>query len=142
MDESKPFYLSRSLWGVIITLLSGLVGSIFGIEVDADTQAWLVDQTVAVISGAFGLAGLMLAAYGRLKALKRIGKATPPTALLVLGTLLAAAVAYDAAVSVALAAGPGDLLQPYTELHLLAAFIAGMLTLALVRWSVRRALQL
>lgn len=72
MNDSKPWYLSRTIIGVLISLLSkGLVA--LGYNPTPDIEAELVNLVLLAI----GFAGDALAVYGRVKATKGIGRADP-----------------------------------------------------------------
>lgn len=69
MNDSKPWYLSRTIIGVLISLLSkGLVA--LGYNPSPDIEADLVNLVLLAI----GFAGDALAVYGRVKATKGIGR--------------------------------------------------------------------
>ncbi|MCB8836089.1 hypothetical protein [Aurantimonas sp. VKM B-3413] len=68
MDDTKPWYLSRTIWGSVVALAAAGAG-IFGYEVDAGTNEAL---TSALIEGA-GAVGAIVAIYGRLAARSTIG---------------------------------------------------------------------
>jgi hypothetical protein len=72
MNDSKQWYLSKTIWGAVVAFLSMVAGAIFGVEVDADTQAVLVDQVVAGVSAVITLIGLVMVVIGRLSAKKAI----------------------------------------------------------------------
>ncbi|WP_274424855.1 hypothetical protein [Chelativorans sp. YIM 93263] len=67
MAETKPWYLSRTIWASIVTVVSGM-GGLFGLPVeDIDRQA-LTDtllQAVIAVSGLFAI-------LGRVRATSRI----------------------------------------------------------------------
>jgi hypothetical protein len=68
MSDTKAWYLSRTVWASIVTILAAALG-LFGLPVDGADQAALVDtllQGVAAIAGAVAL-------FGRLAARNRIG---------------------------------------------------------------------
>lgn len=68
MTTSKPWYLSRTIWASMITVLTGAAG-LAGLPIDGlDGQA-LTDTLLQVISAASGL----VAIFGRLSAKERIG---------------------------------------------------------------------
>lgn len=67
MNDTKPWYLSRTVWASLVTVAAG-VGGIFGLPVETvDNQALTgtLLQAVTAISGLFAL-------FGRLKADRRI----------------------------------------------------------------------
>jgi len=67
MNDVKPWYMSKGVWGGVIALLAAILGA-FGYALGADDQAALADIALS-IGGAFG--GL-LAIYGRVKASKGV----------------------------------------------------------------------
>jgi hypothetical protein len=68
MDETKQWYLSKTVWGALIAIIASLLPAM-GMQLDADAQGQLADNLVS-LAGAFG--GLV-AIYGRLTAEKRLG---------------------------------------------------------------------
>jgi hypothetical protein len=69
ITENKPWWQSRGVWGSVIAFLAIIAGA-FGYTVDESLQ----EQIVQAIIGVAGAAGAVLAAYGRIKATKAIGK--------------------------------------------------------------------
>ncbi|MGG7518523.1 hypothetical protein ACQ3G6_11610 [Allorhizobium undicola] len=70
MNETKPWYVSRTVWGALVAIAAaGLHMS--GIDLAVADQAALSDQLVALA----GAAGGLLALYGRLRAKKEIAPA-------------------------------------------------------------------
>ena len=67
MNNSKPWYTSKTIWGSLIAMFAG-VGSAFGLDIDAGLQAGLVDGILKVIAAA----GSLLAIYGRFSASRSI----------------------------------------------------------------------
>lgn len=68
MNTSKPWYLSRTIWASLITILSSFAG-IAGLPIpDADAAATtdLILQAVTAVAG-------LVAIFGRLSATDRIG---------------------------------------------------------------------
>ncbi len=63
MKNAKPWYASKTIWGSLIAMFAG-IGSAFGLDIDASTQAGLVDGTLKVVAAA----GSLLAIYGRFSA--------------------------------------------------------------------------
>ncbi len=59
MNE-KPWYLSRAIWGAIVSIIAILAGY-FGYDVDAERQGQIVTTGIAV-------AGAGVALYGRISA--------------------------------------------------------------------------
>lgn len=70
--EQKPWYLSRTIWGAIIGVLSGGL-ALVGHGLSSDTQTWLTNEVVRVIEAGMAVIGGILAIYGRVKAEARIG---------------------------------------------------------------------
>lgn len=82
MENKKPWYLSKTIWGLLISLI-GFIGSevlrvpVDVSNVDSDTQA-LLDAAKAIkdssgsleviISQGIGVIGAVIALYGRVKA--------------------------------------------------------------------------
>lgn len=73
MEGLKPLFASKTVWGIIITLLSLAGGAWFGLHIDPETQAILVDEGAAFGAGLGSLIGQAIALYGRIKATKQIG---------------------------------------------------------------------
>lgn len=67
MAGSKPWYTSKTIWGSLIAMVAG-IGSAFGLDLDAQTQAGLVEGMLKIISAA----GSLLAIYGRFSATRPI----------------------------------------------------------------------
>ena len=68
MNATKPWYLSRTIWASLITILISAAG-LFGLRIsDADGAAAtdLILQAVTAVSG-------LVAIFGRLSATDRIG---------------------------------------------------------------------
>lgn len=68
MIISKPWYLSRTIWASIVTILTGAAG-LTGLPLDGLDSSALTDtllQTISAISG-------LIAIFGRLSAKHRIG---------------------------------------------------------------------
>jgi len=68
MTTTKPWYLSRTIWASIVTVLSGAAG-IAGLPIDGVDGQALTDTLLQVISAVSGL----IAILGRLSAKERIG---------------------------------------------------------------------
>jgi len=73
LEGSKPWYASKGVLGPIVAGASIAAGYFFGVKVDPVTQAYIVDQAAAIISGLFTIGGLVLGVWGRIKAIKKIG---------------------------------------------------------------------
>ena len=68
MTISKPWYLSRTIWASIVTILTGTAG-LTGIPVDGFDSSALTDTVLQAVSAISGL----VAVFGRLSARERIG---------------------------------------------------------------------
>ncbi|KQZ12966.1 MULTISPECIES: hypothetical protein [unclassified Mesorhizobium] len=68
MATSKPWYLSRTIWASIITILTGTAG-LTGIPVDGIDSSAFTDTVLQAVSAISGL----VAVFGRLSAKERIG---------------------------------------------------------------------
>jgi hypothetical protein len=68
MTASKPWYLSRTIWASIITILTGTAG-LTGLPLDGLDNSALTDTLLQAISAISGL----VAIFGRLAAKHRIG---------------------------------------------------------------------
>jgi hypothetical protein len=67
MSDTKPWYLSRTIWASLVTMVAG-VGGLMGLPVEnLDNQAVVetILQAVTALSG-------LIALVGRLKAVSRI----------------------------------------------------------------------
>lgn len=69
MENFKGFFASKTVWGAIVVMLSGVAG-IFGYSVDAQAQASLVEIGTSIVSAIGGIFIL----FARVRATKRIGK--------------------------------------------------------------------
>lgn len=63
MDESKPWFMSRSVWGALVAIAAG-IGGTFGIMIAEQDQATLTDAILQIA----GAVGAVVALYGRLSA--------------------------------------------------------------------------
>lgn len=63
MQNSKPWYASKGVWGGIVALLAG-IAAMLGYTIGPDEQATLVNALI----GVGGSIGGVLAVYGRVKA--------------------------------------------------------------------------
>lgn len=70
MDQKK-WWMSKGVWGSLIMIVA-IVAGYFGVEIDADTQAVMVDQIVALVTAGTALVGAILALIGRIKAKSEI----------------------------------------------------------------------
>lgn len=68
MMTSKPWYLSRTIWASIVTILTGAAG-LTGLPLDGLDNAALTDTLLQAIGAVAGL----IAIFGRLSAKQRIG---------------------------------------------------------------------
>ena len=68
MIATKPWYLSRTIWASVITVLSGVAG-LSGLPVEDLDHAALVETLLQAGSAISGL----IAVFGRLSAKHRIG---------------------------------------------------------------------
>lgn len=73
MESVKSLFASKTVWGIIITGLSLAGGAWFGLQIDPETQAVLVDEGAAFGAGLGTVVGQALALYGRIVATKKIG---------------------------------------------------------------------
>ena len=64
--ESKPWYLSKTLWGLAVAAVAMLLQWRFGIKIG--DQGLVTDEVVNVASSIVQVIGVGLAAYGRVKA--------------------------------------------------------------------------
>ena len=63
MNEAKNWYLSKTIWGGAVAILSSC-GNLVGIDIVVEEQAELVDALTALAAAAGGL----VAIYGRISA--------------------------------------------------------------------------
>lgn len=68
MNETKPFYASKGVIGSLIAV-AALGAQMLGFEVTPADQAALNDMII----GGIGIAGALLAIFGRIAATKKIG---------------------------------------------------------------------
>ncbi|MGB3416816.1 MAG: hypothetical protein WBG88_06260 [Mesorhizobium sp.] len=68
MTASKPWYLSRTIWASIVTILTGAAG-LTGLPLDGLDGGALTDTLLQAVSAVSGL----VAVFGRLSAKHRIG---------------------------------------------------------------------
>ena len=67
MDETKSWYMSKSVWGGMVAIVAAGLAA-FGYTVGADDQSVIVDTVVAIAGGLGGV----LAIVGRVKATKQV----------------------------------------------------------------------
>jgi hypothetical protein len=67
MVEEKPWYLSRTIWGSLVSVSAALAATL-GIAIDAPSQTAIADAAVQIA----GAAGALVAIYGRLAATRII----------------------------------------------------------------------
>lgn len=68
MIATKPWYLSRTIWASIVTILTGTAG-LTGVPLDGLDGSALTDTLLQAVSAISGL----IAVFGRLSAKERIG---------------------------------------------------------------------
>lgn len=71
MTGSTKWYLSKTIWGAIILLVSMILG-FFGYTITAEEQATFTDALLSSLNAVGDLIGLILVIYGRLTATKVI----------------------------------------------------------------------
>ena len=62
-DETKPWYMSRTVWGALIAIAASLANAA-GIEIKAGDEGELAD----ILVSAAGTVGGLIAIYGRISA--------------------------------------------------------------------------
>lgn len=67
MNDFKPWYASRTIWGSIIALLAA-VASAFGVEIDQQMQTTFIESVLQLVA----IGGSMLAVFGRMTATTQI----------------------------------------------------------------------
>ena len=72
MNGTKSWYASKGIIGPIITLIA-LLGGFFGVDIDVDTQAVIVDEITAAASAIAAVFGAAVGIWGRVTATKVIG---------------------------------------------------------------------
>jgi hypothetical protein len=68
MDDTKQWYLSKTVWGGLIAVLASLLQAT-GVDIDPGMQDALADHLVALA----GAVGGLVAIYGRFAAFRRLG---------------------------------------------------------------------
>lgn len=67
-DAAKPWYLSRTIWASLVTVLVGL-GGLVGLPLSEEDGVVLTELLVQGVTAVAGLVAL----FGRLRATRRIG---------------------------------------------------------------------
>lgn len=67
MNEAKPWYLSKTIWGALVSVAATL-GAMFGLPVDAAGQTALTEAILQTVSALAGIAAIL----GRVSASSRI----------------------------------------------------------------------
>lgn len=68
MNDIKPWYQSKAIWGALIAVGSSVVNA-SGVDLGVDDQGQLADAAVTLA----GTIGGLVALYGRVSAKNRIG---------------------------------------------------------------------
>ena len=68
MTETKPWYLSKTVWASAVAIIAGFLG-MAGLPADVVSDPELVEAILKVVAAVAGVATL----FGRLKAKSRIG---------------------------------------------------------------------
>jgi hypothetical protein len=68
MTTNKPWFLSRTIWAALITILAALAG-LAGLSIDDADQGLLTDAVLQAITAVAGVVAII----GRLAAKDRIG---------------------------------------------------------------------
>ena len=68
MNEEKPWYLSKTIWGALVSVAATLA-AMFGLPVDAGGQAALTEAILQTVSAVAGIVAIL----GRVSANSRIG---------------------------------------------------------------------
>jgi hypothetical protein len=64
--ESKPWYLSKTIWGLIVAALAMLLSWRFGVKIG--DEGMVTDTLIDAASKVAETVGVLVAAYGRIKA--------------------------------------------------------------------------
>ena len=67
MIDTKPWYLSKTIWGSLVAILASLLG-LWDFDVSTEDQARLVEMMVQLL----GAGGGVLALVGRFMAVRRV----------------------------------------------------------------------
>ena len=73
MAETKNPLASKTIIGALVALVCFGVNMFYGVSVDPETQALVIDETMKIIASIGAVSGTGLAIYGRIKADKKIG---------------------------------------------------------------------
>lgn len=68
MDDTKPWWQSKAIWGGLIALTGTVLSLVFRITIPAEAQNSIVDAAVAIATGV----GSILAVWGRATATDKI----------------------------------------------------------------------
>lgn len=68
MDDTKAWYLSRTVWGGLVAVAASLLQAA-GVTIDGTVQGSIADDLVALA----GAIGGLVAIYGRIAAERRLG---------------------------------------------------------------------
>lgn len=68
MFDSKPWYMSKTVWGALVAIIASFLG-LWDMDIPASEQARIVDLLIQVAAGGGGL----LALVGRFMATRRLG---------------------------------------------------------------------
>jgi len=68
--ENKPFWQSRTLWGLVISGIA-MAAAHWGVQISPDDAA--VNDIIEIVSKVVEIAGLVYAFYGRVTAKKTVG---------------------------------------------------------------------
>lgn len=67
LDGTKPFWMSKTMWGAGLGVAAMVVG-VAGYQIDPATQQILIDQSYAAAVAVFALGSTVLTVVGRFKA--------------------------------------------------------------------------
>lgn len=68
MENSKPWYLSRTVWASLVTVAAA-VGGLMGMSIGASDQALMSEALLQIVTAVGGI----IAVFGRLSATDKIG---------------------------------------------------------------------
>lgn len=77
MEDFKPWWASKGVLGPLVSVACLLLAALFGVQIDAGTQAVVVDQLTTAVIAIGVVVGSGIGIWGRIKASRRIG---PPNA--------------------------------------------------------------